>query len=153
MGTLPGEHYCEKHQGNTSHYSLENCTLCQALKKVQLLEDEVATLRAPSKDVWMGPVTFAGRIDSYHKALASIIVERDRQRDQWSPEHDKKHDVSDWVTILAVYLGKLGYETRLYQGKGGFVKEKATKRLVQISAIALAAVEALSSEPESTGTE
>lgn len=153
MGTLPGEHYCEKHQGNTSHYSLENCTLCRALKKIQSLEDEATAQKAPSEDVWMGPVTFAGKIDSYHKALAAIIVERDKQRDQWSPERDKKHDVSDWVTILAVYLGKLGYETVLYQGKGSFVKEKAKKRLVQISAIALAAVEALSSEAESTGTE
>ena len=26
---LPGEHYCENHQGNCSHYAEENCTVCK----------------------------------------------------------------------------------------------------------------------------
>jgi len=85
-------------------------------------------------------------------ALNTVLKERDKQRGQWGPEHDREHDVTDWHTILSVYLGKLGYETPLYQ-QAGFDKEKAKKRLVQISAIALAAVEALSVVPESTGTE
>ena len=25
---LPGEHYCEKHQGNHSHYDEHNCVVC-----------------------------------------------------------------------------------------------------------------------------
>jgi hypothetical protein len=29
---LPGEHYCAKHQGNTSHYAPENCTVCRLTK-------------------------------------------------------------------------------------------------------------------------
>ena len=84
-------------------------------------------------------------------ALNAVLKERDKQRAQWGAEHDKTHDVTDWHTILSVFLGKLGYETPLYQ-QTGFDKEKAKKRLVQISAIALAAVEALT-EPASTGTE
>ncbi|MFA5135303.1 MAG: hypothetical protein WC505_05995 [Patescibacteria group bacterium] len=27
---LPGNHYCAKHQGNTSHYAEQNCDLCKA---------------------------------------------------------------------------------------------------------------------------
>jgi len=26
---LPGEHYCENHQGNHSHYASHNCTVCK----------------------------------------------------------------------------------------------------------------------------
>jgi hypothetical protein len=26
---LPGEHYCKAHQGNTSHYHPDNCTVCR----------------------------------------------------------------------------------------------------------------------------
>jgi len=26
---LPGEHYCEAHQGNHSHYAKKNCTVCR----------------------------------------------------------------------------------------------------------------------------
>jgi len=80
------------------------------------------------------------------------LEERHKQRNKWGYAHDVRHNVADWHIILSVYLGKLGYETELYQ-QSGFDKEKAKKRLVQISAIALAAVEALSLHAESTDTE
>ena len=33
MPVLQGEHYCVNHQGNTSHYSPDNCTVCRLLKE------------------------------------------------------------------------------------------------------------------------
>lgn len=36
---LPGEHYCEKHQGNHSHYDESNCTVCKLEELVEALGD------------------------------------------------------------------------------------------------------------------
>lgn len=35
---LPGEHYCEQHQGNHSHYAEENCTVCKLSARVAEME-------------------------------------------------------------------------------------------------------------------
>jgi len=31
MPALPGEHHCENHQSNTSHYAKHNCVQCRLL--------------------------------------------------------------------------------------------------------------------------
>lgn len=36
--SLPGVPYCEKHQGNHSHYAEENCELCIANQRIAELE-------------------------------------------------------------------------------------------------------------------
>lgn len=44
---LPGEHYCEEHQGNHSHYAATNCTVCKlhiALVEVRRLLDHSARI-------------------------------------------------------------------------------------------------------------
>ena len=33
--TLEGEHYCQEHQGNTSHYDKSNCTVCKLVAEVE----------------------------------------------------------------------------------------------------------------------
>lgn len=40
--TLPGEHYCEKHQGNRSHYAVDNCSVCKLAAR---LAEAVVLLR------------------------------------------------------------------------------------------------------------
>jgi len=45
---LPGMHYCEKHQGNHSHYADTNCLVCRSLKVIDQLNSEVV-LRVPIK--------------------------------------------------------------------------------------------------------
>ena len=32
---LPGEHYCKKHQGNTSHYDRDSCKVCKVAAAVK----------------------------------------------------------------------------------------------------------------------
>lgn len=46
---LPYEHYCKKHQGNTSHYAEENCTVCASLKAQGEQAKLIAYLRAENK--------------------------------------------------------------------------------------------------------
>ena len=41
---LEGEHYCQKHQGNHSHYADHNCTVCK-------LETELAEVKALAQAV------------------------------------------------------------------------------------------------------
>jgi len=36
---LEGEHFCEEHQGNHSHYDKKNCSLCKAQQDTQRLKD------------------------------------------------------------------------------------------------------------------
>lgn len=63
---LPGEHLCKDHQGNTSHYARENCTICRlradlaaersACEELHKREvenrQEIAELRLNMKAVW-----------------------------------------------------------------------------------------------------
>lgn len=40
--SIPGETYCKEHQGNHSHYDQRNCTVCQLMAEVQLLQRALA---------------------------------------------------------------------------------------------------------------
>jgi hypothetical protein len=48
---LEGEHYCGKHQGNTSHYATENCTLCKALADIENRKEKEKTSARKTKPV------------------------------------------------------------------------------------------------------
>lgn len=39
---LPGEHLCEKHQGNHAHYAEHNCTICKLKNRLQRIEDIIS---------------------------------------------------------------------------------------------------------------
>lgn len=41
MPALLGEHYCESHQGNHSHYDPSNCRVCKLEKEVQELQEKL----------------------------------------------------------------------------------------------------------------
>lgn len=45
MNALPGEHYCIRHQGNTSHYDERNCTVCRLERELAEAQAEVTQLR------------------------------------------------------------------------------------------------------------
>lgn len=49
---LPNEHYCQYHQGNTSHYAKENCRVCQLEKEVAILKSEVERLKTLNDQDW-----------------------------------------------------------------------------------------------------
>lgn len=60
-GALKGEHLCEEHQGNTSHYAKENCTICKLQKKLKDAKSvlEMINLRAQARhDTEMCELTF-----------------------------------------------------------------------------------------------
>jgi hypothetical protein len=78
---------------------------------------------------------------SQHRAdfLLAVTDEMERQRAEegWTVEHDDAHTVSDWVAILARYVGRAGDA-----GEAGD-RDLYARRLVQIAAIAASAGESL----------
>lgn len=67
--------------------------------------------------------------------LSAILAERKRQRTLWSDQHDREHTGEGWVTLLALYLGKLA------QAEFGGGPRQFEERLIQIAALAMAALE------------
>ncbi len=70
---------------------------------------------------------------------ADIWRERNRQRveEDWSVERDDTHSVADWIALLARYTGRAGDEA-----EAGDVA-RYRRRLIQVGAIAVAAIESL----------
>ena len=77
-------------------------------------------------------------------ALDAVIREREHQEKRWDNNHDAAHSPDEWVVILARYLGKAAAETPAYNGEAFQDTERFKKRLTQIAAISVAALEALS---------
>jgi hypothetical protein len=72
------------------------------------------------------------------KAAQDVLAERQRQDEKWGGAgHDDHHTVPEWALLIQDYAGW----ARTMAGMGSF--DKARRRLVQISALALAAAEAL----------
>lgn len=68
--------------------------------------------------------------------LAEVAEERLRQDDKWGgPEHDDGHTTADFVMLIRDYAGW----ARTMAGMNS--PEKAERRLIQVAALALAAVE------------
>jgi hypothetical protein len=79
-----------------------------------------------------------GARDSQLSILAEIETERDRQDAKWGGAvHDDRHQVADFATFIRNYVGWA--EQMAING----AQEKARKRLVQVAALAVAAVESL----------
>ena len=45
---LPGGHYCHAHQGNHSHYAIENCVVCKLERQLSARDAKIAEL----EDKW-----------------------------------------------------------------------------------------------------
>lgn len=75
------------------------------------------------------------------QVLEDVLKERDYQRGRWDTEHDVLHSHFEWVSILTTWLGKAA-SSALGGDRAGL-----RKRLVQVTAIGLAAIEALDREP------
>jgi hypothetical protein len=88
---------------------------------------------------------------SMRLALDEIIEERKHQQKRWTSEHDRGHAPESWLGILTVYMGKFAQEVEPYRPLDSQDQTSIRNRLVQIGAIAAAAVEALSESetPES----
>lgn len=76
-----------------------------------------------------------------HAVLACVATERNRQDLRWGgPEHDDRHDVSDWIFYLRTQLSNLAYasekamDDEAYEASVRFI-------LVKIAALAVAAIE------------
>jgi len=84
------------------------------------------------------------RVDPIQRnIIRDIIEERNKQRQIVAePEEDLQKNPSDWVGILTIWVGKAAQETPLNRGRG-FSSEMFRRRLVQVAAISLAALEAL----------
>ena len=78
-------------------------------------------------------------------AINEIIHERNFQTARWGTDHDKAHSIQDWATILTVYLGKAASHVPPYTDPKDPKKDIQAfrKRLVQLAAICVAAIEAL----------
>lgn len=72
------------------------------------------------------------------EVLADIADERKRQDEKWGgPAHDDQHDTATFVQLIEDYAGW----ARTMAGMGSL--DKARNRLVQVAALAVAAVEAI----------
>jgi hypothetical protein len=71
------------------------------------------------------------------RVVDDVLHERDYQRSRWSIEEDVLHSHCEWIAILTTWLGKAGISART--GDDSTLR----KRLVQVAAISMAAVEAL----------
>ena len=71
------------------------------------------------------------------RVVDDVLQERDYQRGRWSIEDDVLHSHCEWITILTQWLGKAGSSAR------GGDAPAFRKRLVQVAAICMAAIEAL----------
>ena len=90
--------------------------------------------------------------DRLRKALDEIIQERDYQLQRWSTDHDERHSIGDWMTILAVYLGKAAQCVAPYAAdEQETTREQFRKRVTQLGAICAAILESLSQEDEANG--
>jgi len=71
------------------------------------------------------------------RVVDDVMNERQYQRGRWSIEHDVLHSDCEWISILATWLGKSA------SAAVGGDKSTLRKRLVQVAAISMAAIEAL----------
>jgi len=71
------------------------------------------------------------------RVLNDVLKERDHQRGRWSIEDDVLHSHCEWTNILTTWLGKACHSAR-HGDTPAF-----RKRLVQVAAICMAAIEAL----------
>jgi hypothetical protein len=71
--------------------------------------------------------------------LDEIAAERNRQRSLWLEEHDDLHSISEWITLVAAYLGKAADEAMRCRP----LEVAVRRRLVQASAVCIAAIEAM----------
>lgn len=81
-------------------------------------------------------------------ALQAVIDEREYQRHRWDTPHDRQHSRAGWLTILNVWMGKTAENVAPYAAADD--KESLRgfrKRLTQIAAICLAALEATDDSP------
>lgn len=77
--------------------------------------------------------------DPMAAAIRYVIEEREYQIRKWGSNHDATHTPEEWINILTVYLGKTAKETNVFEGS----EEKFMKRLIQLAAISVAAIEAI----------
>ena len=75
---------------------------------------------------------------SEHQVIHDLITERNRQDRKWGgPDHDDTHSVAEFVQIITDYAGW----ARQMASKGS--DAKARRRLIQVAALAVAAVETI----------
>jgi len=53
---LSGEHYCEQHQGNHSHYAQHNCKVCKQQAEISRLRELLAEALRASDEHPDGPM-------------------------------------------------------------------------------------------------
>lgn len=72
------------------------------------------------------------------QAVTDVMLERARQDAKWGgPAHDDHHSVAEWVQLIEDYAGW----SRVMAGMNS--QDKARRRLIQVAALAVAAVEAM----------
>ena len=67
--------------------------------------------------------------------LSAVLAERNRQRSNYEDHHDRNHDGADWVALLSMYVGKVA------AAEFGGGPREFEKRLIQVAALAMAALE------------
>lgn len=75
--------------------------------------------------------------------IDEILEERAYQQQRWSAEHDAGHSQEGWTIILLTWLGKAASETAFLNPSNGEKSKPFKKRLVQLAAICVAALESL----------
>lgn len=75
--------------------------------------------------------------------IEEVQAERERQDEQWGgPDHDDEHSAEKWCDLVYEYLSR-AWQTRHLQPSDGY-----RKRMVQVAALAVAAIESHDREIE-----
>lgn len=73
------------------------------------------------------------------EVLEEVLNERKKQDHLWGPEHDDKHSTAEFLNFIQEYSSRCEQES---------CDEEARKRLIQIAALAIAAVESFDRRPK-----
>jgi hypothetical protein len=102
---LPGSHYCEKHQGNHSHYAPENCDLCRARAENAALAERADLTRQLWDDIDVG-----GRHDTLGWDTVRFVLRTARSSATYHADRADKAEAR--VKTLEAALREIAHGTK-----------------------------------------
>lgn len=86
-------------------------------------------------------------VQAWYDAIAAVDKERTYQDDKWGPISTHGHTLGEWLLILEAEL----FEAKTALIKGGEGRDSIRSELVQIAAVAMAALEQHGTEEPHNG--
>lgn len=83
---------------------------------------------------------------SARNVIDLVLEERKYQKSRWTDSRDLSHSLQDWASIMSTWLGKVYTTVPPYRTEDAESKKAFKKRVVQLAAICVAALEQLESD-------